>query len=123
MKKAYSLKGKKSYTDVFTHGRKFRGRYFIVFLLKRGDAIKENNSGIRDIKIGISINRKLGKAHERNRIKRRIRAVCNNLKDDMNDKISIIIKPGPGSKESGFKDFENDLVSIFKNSGVINDNS
>ena len=35
---------------------------------------KKNDSS--DIKIGITINRRYGKAHERNRAKRRLRAIC-----------------------------------------------
>jgi len=119
VKKAYSLKGRKSYNEVFTGGRKFRGKAVVIFLLKSG--IENNNSKIRDIKIGISLSRKLGKAHDRNRIKRRIRAICNELLSSMNTGIRIVIKPVPGSGEMSFEEFKSDLTKVFKNSGILNE--
>ncbi len=121
MKKAYSLKGRKAYNEVFTSGKKFRGKAVIVFLLKRKLEEKSNNSAIRNIRIGISLSRKLGKAHDRNRIKRRIRAICYELLDNMNTGITIIIKPGPGSRDMSFEEFRGDLVKVFKNSGILNE--
>lgn len=115
MKKAYSLKGRKAYNKVFTRGKKFRGKAVFIFLLIN------NNSAIKDIKIGISLSRKLGKAHDRNRIKRRIRAICYELLNDMKTGITIIIKPGPGSREMSFEEFRSDLKKVFKNSGILNE--
>ncbi|NLV68300.1 MAG: ribonuclease P protein component [Spirochaetes bacterium] len=121
MKKEYSLKGRRAYNEVFTRGKKFRGRTVIVFHLKSKFEEKSNNSAIKNIRIGISLSRKLGKAHDRNRIKRRIRAICYELLDNMNTGISIIIKPGPGSREMSFEEFRGDLVKVFKNSGILNE--
>ena len=121
MKKAYSLKGRKSYNEVFTDGKRYRGRTVVVFLLKSKTEEQSNNSSIKDIRIGISLSRKLGKAHDRNRIKRRIRAICYELLDDMNTGIKIVIKPGPGSRDMSFEEFKSDLVKVFRNSGVLNE--
>ena len=121
MKKAYSLKGRKSYNKVFTNGKKYKGKAVIIFLLKSKYEKKSNNSFIRDIKIGISLSRKLGKAHDRNRIKRRIRAICYELLDEMNTGIALVIKPGPGSREMTFEELRSDLMKVFKSSGVLNE--
>ena len=121
MKKAYSLKGRKSYNEVFTEGKRFRGRAVAVFLLKSKTEEKSNNSSIKQIRIGISLSRKLGKAHERNRIKRRIRAICHELLEDMDTGIRIVIKPGPGSGNLSFEELKSDLVRVFRNSGVLNE--
>ena len=91
MKRAYSLKGRKSYNSVFLKGRKKRGKGVIIFVLKRSISGKpDNKSNFRDIKVGIAVSRKLGKANRRNWIKRRIRSVCNEFIDQMNDELSII---------------------------------
>ena len=121
MKKAYSLKGRKLYSEVFTGGKKYRGKAVIIFLLKSKIEEKSNNSAIKDIRIGISLSRKLGKAHDRNRIKRRIRAICNELLANMNTGITLIIKPGPGSREMSFEEFRGDIIKVFKHSGILNE--
>ena len=121
MKKAYSLKGRKLFNEVFTRGKKYRGKSVIVFLLKTKTEEKSYNSEVSDIKIGISLSRKLGKAHDRNRIKRRIKAICHELLNDMNTGITLIIKPGPGSRDMSFEEFKSDLIKVFKNSGILNE--
>lgn len=121
MKRAYSLKGRKSYNSVFLKGRKKRGKGVIIFVLKRNRSEKAGNrSDLRDIKVGIAVSRKLGKANRRNWIKRRIRSVCDEFIDQMNEGLSIIIKPGQESLEMCYDDLRSDIIGVLKNSGVIN---
>ena len=122
MKKAFSLKGRKSFSSVFLKGRKKRGKGVIIFVLKRSKSDKfDDQSDFRDIKIGISVSRKIGKAYKRNWIKRRIKAVCYELIEYMNEGFSIIIKPGPESLDMSFEELRSDIVTVFKHAGVINE--
>ena len=122
MKRAYSLKGRKSYNSVFLKGRKKRGKGVIIFVIKRNRCEKPDNlSDFRDIKVGIAVSRKLGKANRRNWIKRRIRSVCNEFIDQINDGLSIIIKPGQESLEMSYEELRSDIIGVLKNSGVINE--
>lgn len=121
MKRAYSLKGRKSYNSVFLKGRKKRGKGVIIFVLKRNRSEKHNQSDFRDIKVGIAVSRKLGKANRRNWIKRRIRSVCYELVDQMNEGLSIIIKPGQESLDMSYEELRSDIIGVLKNSGVINE--
>jgi len=121
VKRVYSLKGRKSYNSVFLNGRRNRGKGVVIFVLRRSKSGKsDNQSDIRDVKLGISVSKKLGKAYRRNWIKRRIRTVCYGLIEQMNDGLSIIIKPGPKSMEMSYEELRNDITGVFKNSGVIN---
>ena len=122
MKKAFSLKGRKSFSTVFLKGRKKRGKGVIIFVLKRSKSDKlDNQSDFRDIKIGISVSKKIGKAYKRNWIKRRIKAVCYDLIEYMNEGFSIIIKPGPESLNMSFEELRGDIITVFKHAGVINE--
>lgn len=122
MKKAYSLKGRKSYSSVFLKGRRKRGKGVIIFVLKISKSEKlDNQSDLRDVKLGISVSKKIGKAYRRNWIKRRIKSVCYELIDQMNDGLSIIIKPGPESLDMTYEELRNDIIGVFKNTGVINE--
>lgn len=120
MKRVNSLKGRKIFQEVFQNGRKSRRSGITVFVLKDNRKIKgEDQSEKGDVKIGISVSRHYGKACKRNLIKRRIRAVCNELIDHINNEFLIIIKPGSGSDKLSFEDLKFEMVAIFRNTGVI----
>lgn len=120
MKRINSLKGRKIFQEVFQNGRKSRRSGITVFVLKDKRKIKgEDQSEKRDVKIGISVSRHYGKACKRNLIKRRIRAVCNELIDHINNEFLIIIKPGSGSDKLSYEDLKFEMAAIFRNTGVI----
>jgi ribonuclease P protein component len=112
VKRIYSLKSRESYKFIFLNGKKIRGQGNIIFVVK--------NSSLDDIKIGIAIDKKLGKAVKRNWIKRRIRAVCTDLIIQMNHGFSIIIKPVPKNEMMSFEELKSELVILFKKAGALN---
>ena len=124
MKRIYSLKSRDSYKFIFLKGKRIRGRGSVIFVLKNSkiDTIK-NGTASSNVKIGIAIGKKLGKANKRNWIKRRIRAVCSGLIEQMNEGYSIIIKPGPENEMMSYEELKSDLVTLFSNAGVINESS
>ncbi len=120
MKRVNSLKGRKIFQEVFQNGRKSRRSGITVFVLKdKREIIGEDQSEKRDVKIGISVGRYYGNACKRNLMKRRIRAVCNELIDRINNEFLIIIKPGSGSEKLSFEDLKFEIGAIFRNTGVI----
>ena len=124
MKRVYSLKSRESYKFIFFKGKKIRGRGNIIYVLKNSAIDKSNNeSAFSTVKIGIAVGKKLGKANKRNWIKRRIRAVCSELIVQMNDGFSVIVKPGPENEMMSFDELKSDLVTLFRNSGVLNASS
>ena len=123
MKRVYSLKSRESYKFIFFKGKKIRGRGNIIYFLKNSAIINNNESAFSGIKIGIAVGKKLGKANKRNWIKRRIRAVCSELIVQMNDGFSVIVKPGPENEMMSFEELKSDLVTLFRNSGVLNASS
>ena len=123
MKRVYSLKSRESYKFIFFKGKKIRGRGNIIYFLKNSAIINNNESAFSGIKIGIAVGKKLGKANKRNWIKRRIRAVCSELIVQMNDGFSVIVKPGPENEMMSFEELKSDLVTLFRNAGVLNGSS
>lgn len=121
MKRVNSLKGRKVFQEVFRNGRKSRRSGITVFVLRDKLKIEDKDqSEKKTVKIGISIGKHAGKACKRNLIKRRIRAVCNELIDQINNEFLIIIKPGSGSENLSFEDLKSEIIAIFRNTGVIN---
>lgn len=120
MKRVNSLKGRKVFQEVFQNGRKSRRSGITVFVLKNNQNIKgKDQSEKGDVKIGISVSRHYGKAWKRNLIKRRIRAVCHELIDQINNGFLIIIKPGFGLDKLSFEDLKFEIIAIFRSTGVI----
>lgn len=121
MKRVNSLKGRKVFQEVFKYGRKSRRSGITVFVLRDKGKIEERDQSKKgNVKIGISAGRQIGKACKRNLIKRRIRAVCNELIDQINNEFLIIIKPGSGSENLSFEDLKSEIIAIFRSTGVIN---
>jgi len=123
VKRIYSLKGKKSFKEIYSKGKRNRGRFVAVYVLT-AEARKDQEeagekSGKSDVKIGITVGKKLGKAHYRNLIKRRIRAVCGELLSSMHGGSRIIINPGPSVKDVTFTDLKDDIRSVFRKAGLM----
>jgi ribonuclease P protein component len=119
VKRVYSLKSRESYKIIFFKGKKIRGKGNIIFVLKNSAIDNKIKSAFSDIKIGIAVSKKLGKANKRNWIKRRIRAVCSELINQMNGGFSIIIKPGSDIGRMSFEELKSDLIILFSNAGVL----
>jgi len=123
VKRVYSLKSRESYKFIFFKGKKIRGKGNIIFVLKNSTVDKsENGTAFRDIKIGIAVGKKLGKANKRNWIKRRIRAVCSELIGQINNGSSIVVKPGLENEKMSFEELKSDITTLFRNAGVLNGN-
>jgi ribonuclease P protein component len=121
VKRVNSLKGRNVFQEVFKNGRKSRRSGITVFVLRDKRKIEDKDqSEKKTVKIGISIGRRAGKACKRNLLKRRIRVVCNELIDQINNEFLIIIKPGSGSDKLSFEDLRSEIITIFRNAGVIN---
>ncbi len=67
MKKQYLIKKNKEYRKIYQLGPSVADRYLVVFCLK-------NN--FTYWRLGFSIGKKIGKAFQRNKIKRRLKEIC-----------------------------------------------
>ncbi len=123
MKREYSLKGRNSFKIIYRKGKKHQAQGLKVFVLKSFSIKNENESyqgpERKNIRIGISINRKFGKAHERNRYKRRIKSIFQDFLKDMKDGYSLIIQPDSTFKNKSFEQARQDIKHLLQNAGVM----
>ena len=73
-----------------------------------------------NVKIGIGIGRRYGSAVMRNKAKRILRSVCNELLNDMKDGYVIIFKPDERFKETPYILITEQIRTIFTKAGVMN---
>ncbi len=103
------LKKQKDFNLVFSKGKRIYTNSLTLIYLK-------NNS----LKFGISLSKKHGKAVERNKIKRLLRAVIREVLPNINDTYYIVVLPKV-LEEYSYKVFKNDVTFALKKGSIIND--
>lgn len=100
----YFLKKTSEFNKVFnTVEKKIYGKFFILIISKNKE---------EELKIGLSIGKKVGNAVTRNRVKRRIKAYFRDFYSfKVNKSVVLIGKPQAG--ESSWKQIKNDLNYVF----------
>jgi len=126
VKKAYSLKGRRNFQELFKRGKRFSGAD-VKIIVRRGNIGNEKTcrdsgkSGCAPsvINIGITVGRKYGNAVNRNKAKRIIRAVCRDLIPVMREGYYIVIRPEPGFKMISFVKAKEEITTLLKKAGVL----
>lgn len=109
MKKENRLTRQEDFRAVYKNGRLTFGRYVAVHFLP----INTN-----DLKVGISVSKKVGNAVTRNRVKRRLRAIITQLINELPPKHYIVIGAKVKSKEASYDQLKHDLIKLIEGSGM-----
>lgn len=84
-------------------GRAKAGRFVVLSTLEDPE--------LERLMIGIITTRKVGKAHDRSRVRRRIRAILTRHGEDLADHRRFLVTiPRPGCAEASFADLEKDWL-------------
>lgn len=106
MKKEYRIKANKEFQQIYKNGKSFANRQFIIY--------KYKNQDIDHFRIGLSVSKKIGNAVIRNRVKRYIRQVFTELKEDINDQYDYIIIARKPVAEMDFFQVKKSLIHVMK---------
>lgn len=83
MEKQFSLRKNEDFQRVYKKSRHFYNRDFTILI---------KNNGVNRPRIGFSISKKIGKANQRNKLKRRLRSIVYNNYRNINN-VDIVIIP------------------------------
>lgn len=127
MKIIYSLKGRNLFKEVYQKGRRTQGTGIRLYTLgyNKSEYVKPGNSiqssrNIKNIKIAIALTKSFGKAYKRNQAKRRIRAICTELFNELREGFCIIIRIDSGFKDLAYDDQKQVVKSLLVKAGLLN---
>ncbi len=114
------------YSKAYAKGDKFVARHLIVYILKDFKAtrlMRANPEKEYINRIGLTVSKKIGKAHIRNRIKRILREGLRQTEKENNLKKGylIVLVARPSAQEASSDDIRYDLTKAFKALKFISD--
>lgn len=105
MKKCEVVKSKHDFNKIINNSPFFKNNSFVIYIRKK-EEIKPH--------FGIAISKKVGNAVERNKLKRQVRAIIDELKDIFPNQRDYIIMIKRSCKEVSFWQMKSDLESLIK---------
>lgn len=109
MKKLYRLKRKKDVEAIIKKKQSYGNKAYVIYINK--------NIETESYRVGISASKKLGNAVVRNKIKRQMRAVFRQFKNNVN-KSDLFIIARPGFLTMSHKERTEQLKMLLKRSNV-----
>ncbi|MGF2618429.1 ribonuclease P protein component [Rossellomorea vietnamensis] len=106
MRKEQRVKKNSEFQEVFKKGTSFANRQFVVYKLKKEDQ--------QLFRIGLSVSKKIGNAVVRNQVKRYIRQVFLELKDDVKNQYDYVIIARKPAADMEFHEIKKSLMHVLK---------
>jgi len=100
------IKKNDDFQEVFKKGTSVANRQFVIYILEKPDQ--------NELRIGLSVSKKIGKAVVRNQIKRYVRQSFLELKDDLRQNADYIIIARMPTAEMNFQEIKKSLVHVLK---------
>lgn len=105
MKANFRVKSKQDFSRVIDLGEKIRNKDYFAHVLKTDNGY---------IRVGVAVSSKVGSAVERNRQKRRLRALLDNLIDYQNGSYDIVVIAKLSFKEKSYRENKDSLKLLLK---------
>ena len=105
MKKINIVKEKKDFDKAFKLRNQIVSKYAYIYI---------NNNDLKLYRFGICVSKKLGKAHIRNLLKRRVKDIIDKSKLQFNAKDYIIVLK-KSAVSAKYLELKEDLINCFKN--------
>jgi len=109
--KKYRLRKDRDFRRIYKKSQSLADSYFVLYFRK-------NNS--ENIRIGFSISKKLGKAHERNLLKRQMREVARKNIGNITPGFDLIFIARQKIKGKSYQDVEKSMENLLKKGRLIN---
>lgn len=105
MKKTVSLKKNYEFVRIYKKGRFFAGRYLVIYTMKNPFSAN---------RLGITVNKKVGKSVKRNRVKRLIRESYRMYEEFVPEGLDIIFVARNVQSEFGYDEIHREMKFLLK---------
>lgn len=112
MRKRQRIKKDKEFQRVFKEGKSYANRQFVVYCLPK--------EGQKEFRIGLSVGKKIGNAVTRNQVKRYIRQVFLELKEEIRQDMDYIIIARLPAAKLNYHETRKSLEHVLKIAKVLN---
>lgn len=106
-----SLTQRADFSRVKDHGDSRPGRYLVLSVLR--------SEALDHLRVGYITTKKVGKAHERNLIRRRLRAIVQEFGDQIDPQQHIVTIARWRAKEASYEELKKDWLKQAKRLGVL----
>jgi ribonuclease P protein component len=103
MNKKYLIKKNKEYRKIYNEGISLANRYAVIFTLK-------NSLGQK--RFGFSVSKKIGKAVERNRVRRRLKEICRKNDEFFLNGYDYILIARKGIEELSYNSMQDSVENL-----------
>lgn len=105
LKRQFRIRTGRQYNNIYKYGNKIGGRYLLVYIMK-----KETGGN----RFGVVTSKKVGKAVKRNRVKRQIRAIIEQRKNEVPGNNDFIVIARHHIYGVSSQELEKDFLKIMK---------
>ena len=109
MKKRFRVKKEKDFSAIFKEGKSFANRKFVIYRLENDE---------QHFRVGLSVSKKLGNAVTRNQIKRRIRHILIEHKNQLVENVDFVVIARKGVEILEYAEMEKNLLHVLKLSKI-----
>ena len=109
MKKRFRVKKEKDFNAIFKEGKSFANRKFVIYRLENDE---------QHFRVGLSVSKKLGNAVMRNQIKRRIRHILIEHKNQLVENVDFVVIARKGVEILDYAEMEKNLLHVLKLSKI-----
>jgi ribonuclease P protein component len=111
MDRSYRIKKNEQFQDVFKNRRSFANRQFVVYYLQKPDH--------DHFRFGLSVSKRIGNAVTRNRIKRYIKEVLNEFRDELLPDYDYVIIARKPVSTMNYHEIKSSLLHVLKRAKVL----
>ena len=109
MKKRFRVKKEKDFNAIFKEGKSFANRKFVIYRLENTE---------QHFRVGLSVSKKLGNAVTRNQIKRRIRHILIEHKNQLVENVDFVVIARKGVEILDYAEMGKNLLHVLKLSKI-----
>ncbi|CCJ66643.1 MULTISPECIES: ribonuclease P protein component [Leuconostoc] len=111
MRKTFRIKKPEEFQQVFNKHHSVANKYFIVYQMAKTDQ--------KHFRVGLSVSKKVGKAHDRVWVKRRIRQSLLELKPQMPQELDLLVIARPAAAHQSQKFLKEQMIHVLKLAKIL----